>query len=182
MGNPRLTKKRVRAVRRAPDGSSFQICPQCGESVAILLLDMHECGGNEKKRRLEREVVNFVDQPRSAFCFFTESLMKNCEAKDWAEIGREAFEKWVNMSAEERLPFVEQADSVNSAYLKTILEECRSIAQVEDEADSAMVGLKVDLQRIMEHEDTSYQDSGQSFYFESFASDSEFPSRGVTRN
>lgn len=43
---------------------------QCGTSVAISLLDMHECGGKTKKHRNNGESLPFQDQPRSAFCFF----------------------------------------------------------------------------------------------------------------
>ncbi|MQM14541.1 hypothetical protein Taro_047475 [Colocasia esculenta] len=51
-----------------------------------------------------------------------ESYMKNCKGKEWIEIGRLVFETWANMAPKEKQPFVKQAE------------------QIEDEADSSMVG------------------------------------------
>ncbi|XP_047306327.1 uncharacterized protein LOC124909722, partial [Impatiens glandulifera] len=106
MGNPPRIRKRVQATRRAPDGSAFQNCTKCGVLVPIALEDMHECDvekdvmigkiGNETQIKSNQR---FQHQPKSAFRFFMESFLKNCEGNDnQIEDDREGFNKWRKIS------------------------------------------------------------------------------------
>ncbi|KAG8380947.1 hypothetical protein BUALT_Bualt06G0069500 [Buddleja alternifolia] len=143
-----MARKRVHAIRRGPDGSAFQNCESCGLSVAIALADMHDCEINKNvckklKSRCENGSVKeqkIEDQPRSAFRFFMEEYMKTCKDGNEVEIDKKGFETWKNMSKSERLPFVLQADKLNSAYVKMLHKEESEIQWVDDEADSAEVG------------------------------------------
>ncbi|KAG2730602.1 hypothetical protein I3760_01G302100 [Carya illinoinensis] len=146
MANPPRNRKRVRAVRRAPDGSAFRKC--CGVSVAIALADLHEC--ETKKVVVQRfrgvserpNVVKptFGDQPRSAFRVFMESFVKTCKTINVITIDQNGLDTWKNMSKEERKPYIIEAERVNHSYGKALLEEVDNLQEVNDEADSAMVG------------------------------------------
>ncbi|KAI6676069.1 hypothetical protein NL676_036865 [Syzygium grande] len=149
------TRKRVHATRRAADGSAFEKCDNCGVSVAIALADMHECEEPKKEVKRFRGFCgilksNYVgeestaDQPRSAFCFFMESFLRNRDSIHSIDIEREGFETWKNMSAEERQPYIVQERKVNSVYQEALLREINDASKMDDEADSAMVG-KFDL-------------------------------------
>ncbi|XP_074310279.1 high mobility group B protein 7 [Silene latifolia] len=147
------TQKRVRALRRAPDGSGFQNCDECGVSVPVALMDMHNCKAKRDLKRLKRKTNNIFckeklvyEEPRSPFLFFMESYAETCKAHDLVEINREAFEKWKNMSTKEQWPFILHAQKVENVYLKLLHQEMNEMSQEEDdEADSALVG-KVALQ------------------------------------
>ncbi|KAL3732448.1 hypothetical protein ACJRO7_029165 [Eucalyptus globulus] len=159
-------RKRVRATRRAADGSAFQNCDTCGESVAIALADMHECEEPKKEVKRFRGFCgvlksNYVgeesaaDQPRSAFCFFMESFLRNREGVHSIDVEREGFETWKNMSVEERQPYIIRERKIDSVYREALLREINDASEMEDEADSAMVG-KFDLSQFYE----DYEDGG----------------------
>uniref|UniRef100_A0A2N9J7N6 HMG box domain-containing protein n=1 Tax=Fagus sylvatica TaxID=28930 RepID=A0A2N9J7N6_FAGSY len=147
MANPKARtrkRKRVHAVRRAPDGSAFQKCDNCGVSVAIALADMHECEIKKEVQRFRgvcgrQSVVTqsqsdtFVDQPR-------ESFVKTCKTRNLISIDQTGFGIWKNMTNEERKPYIIEAKRVDSSYLKALLGEVNNMQEVDDEADSAMVG------------------------------------------
>ncbi|XP_011084847.1 high mobility group B protein 7 [Sesamum indicum] len=141
-------RKRILAIRRGPDGSAFQKCESCGLTVAIALVDMHECGLKKitkKKRKTQcgsgkLEGQRIQDQPRSAFHFFMEEFIKTCKDGNEIEIDKKGCETWKNMSKEERRPFVLEADKLNSAYVKLLLKEESEMQWVDDEADSGDVG------------------------------------------
>ncbi|GAB2288215.1 hypothetical protein Dimus_022557 [Dionaea muscipula] len=115
--------------------------------MAVALADMHECRMIKKDVKRFRGKFDpqipckqrFHDQPRSAFCFFMESYASTHPGEDLIEINREGFEKWRNMSKEGREPYIGQADKVNSAYLRTLLQEV-DVPRADDGADSAWVG------------------------------------------
>ncbi|KAL4556951.1 hypothetical protein LXL04_035120 [Taraxacum kok-saghyz] len=146
------TRKRVNALRRAPDGSAFQTCESCGVSVAIVLLDMHDCESKKDVKRSKGETAEhliweeveqrFQDQPRSEFRFFMESFGKNSGTKNLFEIERKGFAKWKNMSSQEKLPYELEAKKVNDAYFQKLLKESEDqmFSCVDEEADSAEVG------------------------------------------
>ncbi|XP_057506534.1 high mobility group B protein 7 [Actinidia eriantha] len=148
MANPARIRKRVRAIHRAPDGSAFKKCNFCGVSVAIALADMHECESRKNAKRFKSDFGNqnrtkqrFRDQPRSPFRLFMEIFSRTCMARNTIEVDRKGFETWKNMSKQERLPYVLQAEKVNSGYLKALLQEVEDMSSVDDdEADSAEVG------------------------------------------
>ncbi|CAK7340187.1 unnamed protein product [Dovyalis caffra] len=176
MGNPPRTRKRVHAIRRALDGSAFKNCDNCGVMVAIALADLHECEGGSKNnvKRFkglngEQKVVQqrFCEQPRSPFRLFMENFMKTGKIWNIIDIDRKGFETWRNMSKEvmEREPYVMKADEINLAYFKSLIKEIDDKSEVDDEADSAMVG-KFDL--FSEHYDIP--DSFYSFSYEDFES------------
>ncbi|XP_042482900.1 high mobility group B protein 7-like isoform X8 [Macadamia integrifolia] len=136
MANPPAKRKRVHALRRAPDGSAFEKCNFCGVSVAIALADMHDCKSKAEHKRFKAakqnqnpKVLNVGDQSRSPFCFFMESFRKTHELEDWLAVDRKGFETWKNMTTEERSPFVLQSEKVNSAYEKVLLKE---VEELED--------------------------------------------------
>ncbi|KAM3697699.1 hypothetical protein ACB098_06G132900 [Castanea mollissima] len=149
------TRKRVHAVLRAPDGSAFQKCESCGVSIAIALADMHECE-TEKELAVKRfrgvcgrqSVVTesqsqshtIGDQPRSPFRLFMENFLKTCKSRNLISIDQAGFDIWKNMSKEEREPYIIEAKRVNSSYMKALLGEVNNMQEVNDEADSAMVG------------------------------------------
>ncbi|KAI3990945.1 hypothetical protein MKX01_026129 [Papaver californicum] len=160
MANLLRNRKRVFPLCRAPDGSAFQKCDLCGVSVAIAIFDMHDCklkqgrkGGKKRIKKCEsfakdddqRKTViceddggggkGFSDQPRSAFCFFMESLQKG----NFFDVDGKGFEKWKCMSVQERSPFVLEAEKVNSAYENILLKEVQVEPLMDDEADSAKV-------------------------------------------
>nr|DAD25835.1 TPA_asm: hypothetical protein HUJ06_027303 [Nelumbo nucifera] len=152
MANPLRTRKRVHAMRRAPDGSAFEKCNFCGVSVPVALSDMHECTLKKEYEKLKGACRNqnpvklIIDnQPRSPFCVFMESFKRLHANEDWINIDRKGFESWKNMSTKDRHQFIVQAEEVNLAYEKTLLKEINDTSSgVDDEADSAMVG-KYDL-------------------------------------
>ncbi|KAL3630532.1 hypothetical protein CASFOL_023516 [Castilleja foliolosa] len=166
-----MARKRVHALRRGPDGSAFHKCESCGLSVAIALVDMHECEIEKKKLKSYSESGNvkkqrIQDQPRSAFRFFIEEFTKICgDNGNEVEVENRGFKQWKAMSKEDRLPFSRQADKVNSAYEKLLRKEETEIERFEDEADSAEVG-KYD-----ERYEDNY-DSENSDWFEYSQSDS----------
>ncbi|CAI9091838.1 OLC1v1026937C1 [Oldenlandia corymbosa var. corymbosa] len=129
------TRKRVNAIRRGPDGSAFQQCERCGFSVAIALADMHECESNDKVKKFRgwprggspKTTLNYEDQPRSAFRFFMEEFVEECEEEDEVVVDRKGFEKWKKMSKEDREQYVIKAEKVNLAYIKALLEEENNI-------------------------------------------------------
>ncbi|KAK4579649.1 hypothetical protein RGQ29_029358 [Quercus rubra] len=141
------TRKRVHAVLRAPDGSAFQKCEKCGVSIAIALADMHECETKELAVKRFRGVCGrqsvvtesqsqshtIGDQPR-------ENFLKTCKSRNLISIDQAGFDIWKNMSKEEREPYIIEANRVNSSYTKALLGEVNNMQEVNDEADSAMVG------------------------------------------
>ncbi|XVF41176.1 hypothetical protein PTKIN_Ptkin01aG0259000 [Pterospermum kingtungense] len=151
MANHPRTRKRVHATipRRSPDGSAFQKCDICCETVAIALADMHECGTKKKELKRFKGITgtkNVVTpivhcQPRSPFNIFMESFKKTNKNGRLIDIDRKGFETWKNMSKEERQPYVTRAGEMDSAHKKEMIEEEKNIKVVDDdEADSAMVG------------------------------------------
>ncbi|CAH1445428.1 unnamed protein product [Lactuca virosa] len=170
------TRKRVNALRRAPDGSAFQTCESCGVSVAIVLVDMHDCEskndvkrskgvkGEHKPLIWEELEQRFQDQPRSEFRFFMESFAKNCHAKNLVEIEQKGFETWKNMSSQEKLPYELEAKKVNDAYFEKLLKESEDhmFSCVDEEVDSAEVG-KFDKMNGSYDDDVTY-DSYDSDY------------------
>ncbi|XP_054799906.1 high mobility group B protein 7-like isoform X1 [Prosopis cineraria] len=168
------SRKRVSAFRRAPDGSAFEMCEGCGTSVAIALADMHECEPkrgvkrfreinvkqlmnksfedlnqhvpNRSPEHVSQHVTNkrFEDQPRSPFRLFMESFVKISNNGTLLEIDRKGFETWKSMTEDERQPYVLQAEKLDSAYQRALNKEVNDMIQVDDEADSAMVG-KIDM-------------------------------------
>ncbi|KAK9159251.1 hypothetical protein Scep_005825 [Stephania cephalantha] len=155
MANPR-SRKRVFAHRRGPDGSAFERCDYCGVSVAIALLDMHECKPivlDRDESDLERPVKRskgdasltvkhcFEDQPRSAFCIFMEGFRKSYKEEEWMEADRVGFATWKSLSDQEKDPYVLRAKLVNLAYEAVVLQESVEAQKfkVDDEADSGTV-------------------------------------------
>ncbi|XP_071718918.1 uncharacterized protein [Rutidosis leptorrhynchoides] len=135
-------RKRISALRRAPDGSAFQFCEKCGVSVAVALVDMHECDSkNIKKLKGDSQLEQrFRDQPRSEFRFFMESFALNCNMDDLLEIDRKGFETWKNMSSEEKLKYKLQAKKVNNAYYQQLMEEeDQMVSRTDEDGDSAKV-------------------------------------------
>ncbi|KAK6929549.1 hypothetical protein RJ641_005754 [Dillenia turbinata] len=167
MANQPRTRKRVHSLRRAPDGSAFQH-DYCGMLVAIGLWGMHDCEGKRNvtfkrfKGQFENErkhaVQSFANQPRSPFRFFMEEFEKAHFGQCLIDIDRRGFETWKSMTMEERQVYVDQAAKVNSAHEEALLEEVDGFPQVDDEADSAMVG-KFDKRYGSYHEDLEYSNS-----------------------
>ncbi|KAH9602566.1 hypothetical protein KSS87_011408 [Heliosperma pusillum] len=147
------TRKRVGALRRAPDGSGFLNCDECRVSVPVALMDMHNCKVKKDLKRFKGKTKTMFckdklvyEEPRSPFLFFMESYAKTCRAQDLVEINRQAFQIWKNMSTKEQWPFVLHAQKVDNVYLNLLHQEMNDMSQGEDdEADSALVG-KVALQ------------------------------------
>ncbi|CAA2978808.1 uncharacterized protein LOC111407016 [Olea europaea var. sylvestris] len=145
-------RKRVHSIPRGPDGSAFQKCEKCGLLVAIALTDMHECEIKKlstKKLKSQFGIRNsnglkIQYQPRSAFRLFIEKLLSTSKDGNEIEVDRKGFDIWKKMSKEERIPFVLQAEKINSAYVKLLLEEENEIEWVDDEADSAEIGRRHD--------------------------------------
>ncbi|CAA7031987.1 unnamed protein product [Microthlaspi erraticum] len=151
------TRKRVQAARRAADGSAFEKCEECGDTIAIALFDMHECG--ERKREVKRfkcissgkvgiiskPVGSFEDEPRSPFIFFLYSN-QNLPLENYggnlgdAIANRMIFNVWNDMSKEERKPFIDRASEVDLAHNMKLNEEAQSFCKADDEADSKDVG------------------------------------------
>ncbi|KAJ8764001.1 hypothetical protein K2173_004874 [Erythroxylum novogranatense] len=150
MANPPRTRRRIHALRRAPDGSAFQKCNNCGVMVPIALADMHDCEAATRKDvkrfkglRGNHNVVKLdsPDQPRSPFRFFMEDFMKKCKSRNSVGIDRLGFEIWKNMPDEKRQPYVVEADKVNSAYARILIQEAYDYtSKVVDEAGSATAG------------------------------------------
>lgn len=137
MASAPRTRKRVRAIARAPDGSAFQKCDMCGVSVAISLADMHECQSTQEVKRFKgiRASPNvkkerFCDQPRSGFCIFMEKF-KEEHAKegkfDEIEIDRKGFDIWKNMSMKRRHPYLHRAAFVDFVHGRTLYKEEQKI-------------------------------------------------------
>ncbi|KAF9595556.1 hypothetical protein IFM89_000693 [Coptis chinensis] len=116
MANLPRTRKRVFGLLRAPDGSAFQHCDVCGISVAVALYDMHEC--NLKSREKFRE---------------------NQKSENCIDVERRGFQGWINMAKEERRSYFDEAQRVNLACERTLLQDIDD-AKDDDEADSEMVG------------------------------------------
>ncbi|KAH9767406.1 HMG box domain-containing protein [Citrus sinensis] len=151
MANQPRTRKRVHAIRRAPDGSAFEKCDRCEAMVPIALVDMHECeakvknkvkrfkGVCEKPKLVKQD--SYSDQTRSPFRIFMETFVETCGSRELIDIDRKGFEKWKNMSKEERQPYVIKAEMLDAAHRRALLEEVTSMPRfMDDEADSAMVG------------------------------------------
>ncbi|RVW42338.1 hypothetical protein CK203_070928 [Vitis vinifera] len=151
------------AERRGCDGESADNSEEgprhchhgCGVSVAIALADMHDCGLNRDVKRFkgQRGVQNLrkqtcLGEPRSPFRLFMENFRKASKTGNPIHVDRIGFEAWKKMSMEERKPYIIQAEKVNSEHLKILLKEEHDRVEVDDEADSAMVGKfdKVSLQ------------------------------------
>ncbi|XP_057979413.1 high mobility group B protein 7 [Malania oleifera] len=173
MANRPRFRNRVVAIRRAPDGSAFENCNNCGASVPISLADMHQCEPREDLKKgvdeghggfhqnLKKQSLD--DKPRSAFCFFMESFVQAYESENPIETNQKGFERWKNMSKEERQVYVLQAEKVNSAYLEAMLKEVDdNPSEVDDEADSAAVG------KFDPFYEGQNSDSFESFWSESF--------------
>ncbi|KAK4277749.1 hypothetical protein QN277_015698 [Acacia crassicarpa] len=107
--------------------------------------DVNQHATNKSSEDANQHVTNksFEDQPRSPFCLFIESFVKTSNGGTMIEINTKGFETWKNMSKEERQPYVLQAEKLESAYQKILDKEVNDMIQVDDEADSAMVG-KID--------------------------------------
>ncbi|PON35997.1 High mobility group B protein [Trema orientale] len=150
MASAPRTRKRVRAIARAPDGSAFQKCDMCGVSVAISLADMHECQSTQEVKRFKgiRASPNvnkerFWDQPRSGFCIFMYILIseddcfrekfKEERAKegkfDEIEIDRKGFDTWKNMSMKRRHPYVHRAAFVDFVHGRALYKEEQKISK-----------------------------------------------------
>ncbi|KAL5974746.1 hypothetical protein ACLOJK_031417 [Asimina triloba] len=93
-----------------------------------------------------------------------EEFEKTHENEVWIEIDRKGFQRWKDMTKEERCPYIFQAKVVNSAYDKTLLKEMDCTSEEDDEADSAAVG-KFDLDY-----DDYYMYQGYDKAFESYDS------------
>ncbi|XP_031382277.1 DNA-binding protein MNB1B isoform X5 [Punica granatum] len=158
MANPSRARKRVYPIRRAADGSAFEQCDQCGISVAIALADMHECQPGKKEVKRFRGLSanhdfiraggqSFAHQPRSAFCFFMESLRETSSEESFLDLDRKGFEMWKNMSDEEKRPYLTEAEK----------------SKVEDGANSPMLW-KFDkfLEEYQDHEDSDSSEASQS--------------------
>ncbi|OWM69887.1 hypothetical protein CDL15_Pgr025736 [Punica granatum] len=176
MANPSRARKRVYPIRRAADGSAFEQCDQCGISVAIALADMHECQPGKKEVKRFRGLSanhdfiraggqSFAHQPRSAFCFFMESLRETSSEESFLDLDRKGFEMWKNMSDEEKRPYLTEAEKVNAAYYATLLNEVKGMqkSKVEDGANSPMLW-KFDkfLEEYQDHEDSDSSEASQS--------------------
>ncbi|KAI3933245.1 hypothetical protein MKW92_003653 [Papaver armeniacum] len=92
-----------------------------------------KCEDDGTNQTIDDGGKGFSVQPRSAFCFFMESLQKG----DFLDVDRKGFEKWKCMSVKERSPFVLEAEKVNSAYENILLKEVQVEPLMDDEADSA---------------------------------------------
>lgn len=174
MTNPLRNRKRVRALRRGPDGSAFQNCDGCGVSVPVALIDMHECQVKKDVKRFKGKcdrppVVkksNISEEPRSAFHFFMESYTKTCDGGDMIEVDREAFEKWKTMTTKEQWPYILQAEKVEKAYMEALNQEVEQMSQEDDdEADSAMV-TKFAQQHFQDYESSEHSGSYHSYWSE----------------
>ncbi|KAL6126827.1 hypothetical protein ACLB2K_074872 [Fragaria x ananassa] len=136
MVNLRRTRKRVRAIPRAPDGSAFQNCNKCGVSVAVALAGIHECEPNKEVKRFKG--VEFdVEEKQSFWDQLIERVFKDKKDGNWIAINREGFEVWKKMSEKERQPYVKEAERIDEAYQKALLKESNDGLKVDDEADSA---------------------------------------------
>ncbi|GAV80952.1 HMG_box domain-containing protein [Cephalotus follicularis] len=147
MANPPRSRKRVQAIQRAPDGSAFEKCDCCCDLVPIALIDMHDCRTGKDVKRFKgifgKPNVNkqsFCDQPRSAFKFFMERFKETYKTGTVIDIDEKGFETWKNISKEERQPYIIEAEKVNSAYNKALIQEVNDMFEVDDEADSSKVG------------------------------------------
>ncbi|KAG2667614.1 hypothetical protein I3760_15G124200 [Carya illinoinensis] len=148
MANPPRNRKRARAVCCAPDGSTYRKCNSCRFLVAIALAHLHECEtkkvvvhrfkGVSERQNVEK--LTFGDQPKSPFRVFMESFVKTCKTINVISIDQNRLDIWKNMSKEERKPYIIEAERVNHSYGKVLLEEVDNLQEVNNEADSAMVG------------------------------------------
>lgn len=136
--------------------------------MAVALVDMHDCESKKDVKRFKGECRNpksdtqqrFQDQPRSPFRLFMECFLESCKARNHIEVDRKGFEIWRNMSKKERLPYVLQAEKVESIYTRALLKEVEDMARADDEADSAEVG-KYDKYY---EEDSENSDGYESFW------------------
>ncbi|XP_065869526.1 high mobility group B protein 7 [Euphorbia lathyris] len=171
MANPTRIRKRIQSIRRAPDGSAFQTCDNCGVSIPICLADMHDCetatkktvkrfkGTNGKKQNVER--LSYFDEPRSPFVVFMEDFMSYWKDEHFIYVNGKGFEIWKQMSKQEREPYVIRAEVLNSAYVENLIQEIDDSTKVDEEADSAMVGKSDPM-----YEDYGYNGySDDSFYY-----------------
>ncbi|KAK2450986.1 HMG-box (high mobility group) DNA-binding family protein [Trifolium repens] len=147
----RKVKKRVCAIPRAPDGSAFFNCGTCGVSVAISLADMHYCESNKMefkrffgivvKRTFPKNNQQLIkNQPISPYRLFMESFMKGQDMENYnIKIDRIGFEKWKNMSEEEKQPFVSRARELDYKHQEALKQEADEIIKVRYGADSPMI-------------------------------------------
>lgn len=106
--------------------------------MAVALVDMHDCESKKDVKRFKGECRNpksdtqqrFQDQPRSPFRLFMECFLESCKARNHIEVDRKGFEIWRNMSKKERLPYVLQAEKVESIYTRALLKEVEDMARV----------------------------------------------------
>ncbi|XP_068641691.1 high mobility group B protein 7-like isoform X1 [Aristolochia californica] len=158
MANGLSFRKRIYPIQRAPNGSAFQKCDFCGTNVIFVLFDMHDSECRGKQERLESSDGNkslkslyvnarhkssdrnyFVEsssislQPRSPFLFFMEDFKRSWKDNDWIQTDREGFQKWKNMSKEERQPYISKADEVNSAYEIGMLDSVEEVDGTDSE-------------------------------------------------
>ncbi|KAK2450988.1 HMG-box (high mobility group) DNA-binding family protein [Trifolium repens] len=142
----RKVKKRVCAIPRAPDGSAFFNCGTCGVSVAISLADMHYCESNKMefkrffgivvKRTFPKNNQQLIkNQPISPYRLFMESFMKGQDMENYnIKIDRIGFEKWKNMSEEEKQPFVSRARELDYKHQEALKQEADEIIKSRPEA------------------------------------------------
>uniref|UniRef100_A0A6N2LED9 HMG box domain-containing protein n=1 Tax=Salix viminalis TaxID=40686 RepID=A0A6N2LED9_SALVM len=144
MGNPPRTRKRVRGIRRAPDGSAFENCNSCGVLVAIALADLHECKAGTKNNVKRFKGLNgkqnvvqqsFCEQPRSPFRLFMEDFTKTGKIWNVIDIDRKGFETWRNMSKEERRPYITGADEINSAHAKCLIKDIDHMSEFYEHSE-----------------------------------------------
>ncbi|XP_068641699.1 uncharacterized protein [Aristolochia californica] len=113
MANGLSFRKRIYPIQRAPNGSAFQKCDFCGTNVIFVLFDMHdsECRGKQER----------------------EDFKRSWKDNDWIQTDREGFQKWKNMSKEERQPYISKADEVNSAYEIGMLDSVEEVDGTDSE-------------------------------------------------
>ncbi|KEH16417.1 putative chromatin remodeling & transcriptional activation HMG family [Medicago truncatula] len=152
MARRRRVSKRVCAIRRvrASDGSAFFKCETCGMSVAIALADMHYCDSNKIQfkrllgivpKRTRPNIQHLMkSQPISPYRLFMESFMKGQDMENYnIELDRIGFEKWKNMSKEEKQPFVSHARELDNKHQEALKHDAIGIIKIKYGADSPLV-------------------------------------------
>ncbi|KAE9596225.1 hypothetical protein Lal_00048735 [Lupinus albus] len=90
--------------------------------------------------RLQTIQQRFRDQPVSPYRLFMESFMKGCKPENFIGMDRNGHEKWLNMSKEEKDPYVARAKTLDFFHQEALNKEAEKIVKVDDEADSSMAG------------------------------------------
>ncbi|XP_058749764.1 uncharacterized protein LOC131622741 [Vicia villosa] len=136
-----MGRKRVRERVYGPDGSAFFNCEKCGVSVAISLADMHHCESNKIHYRILQPppAPQFFDHPRSPYRIFMETFTRGKERESYLEIERLGFEKWQNMSEEDKLRFVSCAELLDSCHRRELKREANQIIEINYGATSPLV-------------------------------------------